>query len=403
MTGPGGLQQHTKRTRILFVSSMLLFRETRFGGSKRLYYLAKELEKCGDLRILCVDVSGEKSSFRQAPKDFRRILALDSDFDKGFPGRHFGFSADISRELTRQSDLLDDFLGYEDFDITLLAYPAALSILDTRWTAKCGKIVYLEDDLALETYRRGYIAGMDPARRAWKFWRHRQLLRYYRGKMTHVSAIIAISEEEREILSGYFPGKRVEVVKHGLPPGEYPLLPPPDYKAVLGFLGNYRHPPNLVALERLLEDWFPFFRTSIPGIRLHVGGLNIPDKIRSRYASDGSIAFYEDIGNLQDFFGPVGVFVNPIVSGRGMRTKLVEAAAYGRPILTTPLGAEGLPEFQMGIAGGKEDALAALRALLEAETYAAIVLGNRRAFESTFTVEAVGGRLQQVLEWALAG
>lgn len=382
---------------------MLLFRDTRFGGAKRLYHLAEEMARHAEVRILCLDGCGEMDRFLESRKDpagrasLPALLPIEADFRKSLLVRRFGMTIDVSDDFLRQSASIEAFLGPGRFDTLLLAYPIALSFMPTFWAGRCDSVAYLEDDLTLETTRKAYADSGHPIHKAWKRFRHGQVLRYYRARLERATTLIAISGEESAILSGYLPGRRIAIVKHGLPPGEYPFLTAPERRDVLGFIGNYRHPPNADALARLLGDWFPRMRKALPGLRLHVAGRFIPEGLASPHRGDPDIAFFEDVSDLREFYRNIGVFANSIVSGRGLRTKLIESAAFGRPILSTRLGAEGLEDLRLGIVETGEEALAELRKVLDPAVYAATAAFNRRRFEEEYSLEKVGGRLLRAL------
>lgn len=388
--------------RILFVSSFALFPGTRFGGAKRLYYLARELAKRHELHVLCLDGCREWPAGAQAPGDFPRSLYLrlhDRD-PKTALRRALSPPVDIGEEMRLQRPALEGFLGQARFDAALFAFPLSLSLLGEGWDDRLGKRVYLEDDLLLETYRQGYAAGAPggwPARLKQR-WRHGQALGYFRRKLASASAFVCISKEESEIVRGLFPGLPAPVLKYGLPLEEFPVLPPPAHAGALGFIGNYRHAPNLDAALWMARDLFPALRRRFPDLRLVLAGSGMPPELRQACAAQSGIQAREEVPAVIDFYRDIALFVNPIRTGRGLRTKVVEAAAFGRPVLSTPLGAEGLEELDIPL---WEDAVgleAVVAALQDPEKTRPLSAANRRAVEARFSAgslaEALAGWLK---------
>ena len=123
----------------------------------------------------------------------------------------------------------------------------------------------------------------------------------------------------------------------------------------------------------------------------------IPAQAIERHRSDPAVRFIEDVPRLEDFYREVGVFINPVRSGRGLRTKLIEAAAYGRPVLSTALGAEGLDGLGITLAEAPAAMLAGFRALLEPDRWQRAVETGRRAVEAKFSLSAVGRELLGIL------
>ncbi|MDB5105738.1 MAG: hypothetical protein JWP91_3427 [Fibrobacteres bacterium] len=378
--------------RVLFVSSLALFKGARFGGSKRLYYLARQLEGLVDLHVICFDGSRELPAGEAFPREFRKYLYLPTPpSPKGLS--RFAFLPGIPDVLSRNKAALEAFLGGAEFDVLLLAYPIALSILDADPPVKARRVVYMEDDLLLENYRKSAVAAKSLPGRIMGRIRYRQGRAFFSRQMAKVGLFVCISRAESELVRELFPGLGTGILGYGIPLEEYPLMPPPGDRRVLGFIGNYDHAPNRDALEWLIGELLPVMRGRDPGIRLVVAGRNLPAGLKARCIPDAGITLYEDVASLGDFYRDIGIFINPIRQGRGMRTKLVEAAAFGRPILTTALGAEGLENLRMDLCEAAEGFSSSHRALAGADAYGRAVAHNREAVEREYSLETVGRKL----------
>lgn len=378
--------------RVLFVSSQALYPGTRFGGAKRLYYLAKELERRVDLSVLCLDGNREASP---PAGGFRREMFLPLPMPGRFAGR-LGFMPGVAGVFARNRERIAGFLGGGGFDATVMAYPAALRFLDFDWGRDLGRLVFADDDLLVERYARMAGAG-SPWRRLMGRFRLRQAIAYFSVTLSRLEACICISREEEEVILRLFPGVPTQVLPYGLPVEEYPCLPPAEPSHVLGFIGNFRHSPNVDALEWLLDDLLPALRKARPAARLVVAGRHLPPFLLERCGKEAAVVLMPEVEDLSTFYRAIGALVIPVREGRGLRTKAVEAAAYGRPILATPLGAEGLRPIEAGTFRDGTEFLAACARLEEPAYRAELVLRNRRAVESEFSLAALGERLVQIL------
>jgi glycosyltransferase involved in cell wall biosynthesis len=88
---------------------------------------------------------------------------------------------------------------------------------------------------------------------------------------------------------------------------------------------------------------WPGVRRERGGARLIVAGAQAPPGFESRLKQPG-IEFIGQVEDVRDALSRYAVFVCPILSGSGVRVKLLEAFAAGIPAVSTPLGAEGLAE-----------------------------------------------------------
>ena len=108
------------------------------------------------------------------------------------------------------------------------------------------------------------------------------------------------------------------------------------------FLGSFRHGPNRAALDWFVERVLPLVLAGQPAARLVVVGSEDPPPAHTYADCSASL---EMLGYVEDVRQPLAryaVFVCPILSGSGVRVKLLEAFAAGIPVVSTTLGAEGL-------------------------------------------------------------
>jgi glycosyltransferase involved in cell wall biosynthesis len=386
--------------RLLYISSFYLFPETRFGGSKRLYYFARAWEKTAQLSLICMDANREWSGQGAPATEFRDFLMVPGCKVPGLTGRITRPPADRREALEEHGDRIRAFLRGKEFDAIILAFPWALSYLG-GYIGLSGKgmpIAYLEDDLFFEQFRMESRAGSNPLKRAWKYFRYRQTLAYYRPLMEWVTRFIGISAQEADLVRKHFPRTDARVVQYGIPMEEYPELPPPKTGKAIGFIGNYAHPPNRDALEWLTGSLAAAIRAECPDVRFILAGKGIPASAKEKFAPGSFVEFREDVADLRDFYSDIQIFINPIVSGRGMRTKLIEAAAFGRPILTTSLGGEGLECLEMSIADDEKSMVNACARFYEEDAGGpSRVARNRRIVAERFSLEKVAGDFLSML------
>jgi glycosyltransferase involved in cell wall biosynthesis len=384
--------------KILFFSSQLLFEETRFGGAKRLFLIARELDSRHDMTLICMDGCTEADAFAKTAPAFRNFLALPGAMEKlGSRERLVRLPIDMRGGLERSRASLDRFLGGQTFDAVFLAYPFALSFLDLFVDRGINNIIYQEDDLFPEYMRLRIHQTGNPIRRLARYARYFQTLRYYRRILRRVRRFAGISPEEIMIMKGHLPWLETHQLKYGIDITRHPVLPPQS-PLRLGFIGNYRHTPNATALEYLLETIWPALKRDGSGFRLFIAGVGIPDSLRDRHRDDADIAWMENVPDLRDFYREIGIFINPVISGRGMRTKLIEAAAYGRPLISTSLGAEGVSDLEIAGAEGPDDFLRACLSLVkDPERRASMTANNRIRVEKSYGIAAIARELEILL------
>jgi len=121
---------------------------------------------------------------------------------------------------------------------------------------------------------------------------------------------------------------------------ERPPVPSTD-RPTLFFIGAYGYPPNLDAAEYLINEIFPRVLQKIPQARLLLAGESI-DKLPSRAGAPAQVEFAGFVPDLADVYRQATVVCCPILAGGGARIKIIEAAAAGKAVVSTTIGAEGL-------------------------------------------------------------
>lgn len=158
------------------------------------------------------------------------------------------------------------------------------------------------------------------------------------------------SEEDRARMAQLSLGGRFACVPNAVavPPGPPPL---PDEPTLL-FLGACDYPPNAAAAERLATRILPLVRRAVPGARALIAGRD-SDRLPSAAAPPEGVVHLGFVPDLDALYARSRVICCPIETGGGTRVKLIEAAGYGRPMVSTRIGAEGLefaPETEILLA-----------------------------------------------------
>jgi glycosyltransferase involved in cell wall biosynthesis len=126
--------------------------------------------------------------------------------------------------------------------------------------------------------------------------------------------------------------------------------PPNDliFPLSVGFLGALDWIPNQIGLKWFVERCWPQIHSSHPDVQFWVAGRNAPrgyEKILER----PGIRFLGEIEKAQDFIFNRSILIVPLLSGSGVRVKILEGLTMGKTMVTTPMGAEGIP-----VQSGKE-------------------------------------------------
>ena len=173
------------------------------------------------------------------------------------------------------------------------------------------------------------------------------------------------STYERDLLRKDFPDKRILDV----PVFFYDSLPRYTLSATgrnLLFVGGYGHPPNEDAVLWFHAEVMPQILEQHPDTILHLVGGGAGNRIKALASSSVKLHGRIDDAALEEAYRSADIAVAPLRYGAGVKGKVVEAMAQGLPVVTTSIGAEGIPETGRPlVVGDTADELAArINALL---------------------------------------
>jgi polysaccharide biosynthesis protein PslH len=100
--------------------------------------------------------------------------------------------------------------------------------------------------------------------------------------------------------------------------------------------------PNQEGLIWFFDYCWPKIHKKYPDLKFHLAGRNAPDWFERRIRKAG-VMYLGEINDAYDFINSKAIMVVPLFSGSGMRIKIIEGMALGKPIVTTEIGTEGIP------------------------------------------------------------
>lgn len=175
----------------------------------------------------------------------------------------------------------------------------------------------------------------------------------------------------------------------------------PRAAARVGFLGSLDYRPNQEAALWIAEILQPALQAEI-----HIAGSNAPAWLRDRLTASG-ITFEGKVADTAAFIRSMHVMIAPLFSGGGMRIKILDAMAQGRPIVATTIGAAGIDitnRENILLADDTAAFAASVRELLRDQTFAASIgEGGRMLVESRYSTGMLARGLLAFYEELLKG
>ena len=121
---------------------------------------------------------------------------------------------------------------------------------------------------------------------------------------------------------------------------------PPNAEPNMLFVGGFGHLPNPHGVLWFVEQVLPRIRARIPNARFIIAGSNPPEDVRALASEAISVRPNVSESELRELYRAARVAVVPLRYGAGVKLKVVEALREGVPLVTTSVGAQGLPGLE---------------------------------------------------------
>ena len=174
----------------------------------------------------------------------------------------------------------------------------------------------------------------------------RKMLRYERAAVCKFQHVIAVSENDRSLMTQWVDGDRVTVVPTGVDLAEYrpdPAASDPNASApLITFVGAMDWEPNVDGVEYFCAEVWPSIKAEVPQARFRIVGRNPGRRVQKWASIEASIEVTGRVPSVVEHLRQSVVVIVPLRIGGGTRLKIYEAMAAGRAVVSTTVGAEGL-------------------------------------------------------------
>lgn len=197
------------------------------------------------------------------------------------------------------------------------------------------------NNVKYEIYRQYARFTRNPAKAAYAYLQYLKTRRFEPSITAESDLTLTITREDRELLTDRGARGRIEVLPAGVDVEEFaPSGRDADARTVT-FFGSMDYHPNEEAALWFANEILPQIRNQFGEFTLEIVGKNPPGTVRALGERDGVrvTGFVEDI---QEYIERATVIVLPIRVGTGVRMKTLHAMAMAKPIVSTPLGVQGI-------------------------------------------------------------
>lgn len=251
-------------------------------------------------------------------------------------------SYNVSRFFTPDFDqLLIKTLDEGQFDIVHIESLFMTPYIGTIRKFSKAKVILRSHNLEHLIWERLASSTKNKAKRLYLKHLAKKLKHYEKSILPELDGIAAITKEDYNRYQKFeISENKLFTIPFGIDLENY------AYKKYAGnglqyfHLGSMNWNPNIEAVNWLLEVVWPFAQKKNKKIQLSLAGRDLGNEFD--YYSSSQIRIDGEVENAHEYLQNNGIMLVPLLSGGGMRVKIIEGMALGCPIITTSIGIEGI-------------------------------------------------------------
>ena len=232
-------------------------------------------------------------------------------------------------------------LKSQTFDIIQLEGVFMASYMPTIRAHSKAKIVIRAHNIEHQIWERLLLEEKNWFKKKYVSIQNKRLKKFELKAFNNCDAIVPITDIDNKNLKLLFPNQLVETCLTGLNLDDYKMVLHSSQPNIIFHFASMDWMPNTEAVLWLLEKVWKIVVKELPNAKLVLAGRGMPNSIKQKASS--SITIIENVESSTEFYKTFDIMLVPLWSGSGLRIKLVEGLAYGKAIITTSIGAEGIP------------------------------------------------------------
>ena len=360
------------------------------------FYAAHENDCHPDLknmfdRVVCMPLS--------LPASKSRSEMLDYAF-RFFSSQPYGITKYCRREVRQK---LSGLLKQEQYDVIICDFLMPAGALP--WNCSTPKVIFTHNVEAM-IWRRHYDVAANPIWKAISWWEWRKMEAAERRYLRLADRVLTVSETDRDSFASFLEAAKLAVIPTGVDIHYFQPMPAEEVPDSLVFTGSMDWLPNEDGIFYFVETVLPLIRQQCPQVSLEVVGRNPSRRLQVLAETEKSLHLTGWVEDIRRFLARSAVCIVPLRIGGGTRLKIFEAMAMGKPVVSTTIGAEGLP-VQSGknilIADTPEDFAASVLSLLrDSNQRRQLATAARALVEENYSWRKVADAFSRVLEEVVA-
>lgn len=319
------------------------------GATIAMYNLGQSLIEAGaQVKALSFNTKKHFVANDKISKEYKQAVSLETVYlDATVNPLHAflnffksGESYNIKRFYSEEFDVaLKKILVNASYDIVQLEGLFLTPYIDTIRRHSKARICLRAHNVEFIIWKRLAAAATNPLKKKYLSFLAERLKNYETSLINSYDAVVALTAEDKNLMQNMGCTRPMHIAPIGIDTAKYDIdNNESDFS--LFHLGSMDWLPNIEAVTWFLNNVWDSIKAEIPNIRLHLAGKSMPQKIKKM--ADKNLFVYDRIDNAKKFMLGKPVMIVPLLSGGGMRVKIIEGLAMGKIVISTSVGSEGI-------------------------------------------------------------
>ena len=321
------------------------------GGKIRSFNLLKELARRHEVTLFTFYAEQPDDTHRELEKYFHRVIALPFPIpEAGSAGDYFNYAKNLFS--TRPYSMskyckpwvaakLREHLREHAYDVIVCYFLLTAAVIP--WDARRCPAVLFTHNVEAVIWRRHFEVSRNPI---WKAvsWREWYLINQFeRRTLARADSVLTVSDNDKKTFSEFVDAARITTVQTGVDLDYFHPSTEPEQAQRLVFTGSMDWMPNEDGIAYFVEEIFPLVRREMSNAELWVVGRKPSEKLKALVTPASGVHVTGTVDDIRPYCWQSAVYVVPLRIGGGTRIKIFEALGMGKAVVSTTIGAEGLP------------------------------------------------------------
>ncbi len=320
------------------------------GGKIRSFNLLRELARQHSVTFFSFHAAQDNDAHRDLEKMFDRVICVSLKLPEPKSlAEFFEYSSSLlSRQpysLTKYcraeaQSRLQALLKQETYDVILCDFMAAAGVIPWDWPTP--KVLFTHN-VEAAIWRRHYQVATNPLWKTVSWWEWRRMAAAERRYLRLAEHVLTVSETDRDAFATFLDPGKLTVIPTGVDVDFFRPMPVEEAPNSLVFTGSMDWLPNEDAILYFVDAILPLIERKIPQVSLEIVGRSPSRRLQGLAETKTNIHLTGWVEDVRPFVARGAVCIVPLRIGGGTRLKIFEAMAMSKAIVSTSLGAEGLP------------------------------------------------------------